>query len=46
MLCADATIIGVSKAFGGGMVVGGGQVQRRGVKEGSRRDGLAPANDR
>jgi hypothetical protein len=33
MLCADATIIGVTLAFGGGMVVEGGQVQRRGVKE-------------
>ena len=42
---ADATIIGVTLAFGGGIVVEGGQVQRRGVKEGSRRDGLAP-NDR
>ena len=45
MLCADATIIGGTLAFGGVMVVEGGQVQRRGVKEGGRRDELAPAND-
>jgi hypothetical protein len=45
MLCADSTIIGGTLAFGGGMVVEGGQVQRRGVKEGGRRDELAPAND-
>jgi hypothetical protein len=45
MLFADATIIGVTLAFGGGVVVEGGQVQRRGVKEGGRRDELAPAND-
>ena len=39
------TIIGGTLAFGGGMVVEGGQVQRRGVKEGGRRDDLAPDND-
>jgi hypothetical protein len=33
MLCADSTIIGGTLAFDGGMVVEGGQVQRRGVKE-------------
>ena len=36
---------GMTLALGGGMVVEGGQVQRRGVKEGGRRDELAPAND-
>ena len=45
-LCVDATIIGETLAVGGGMVVKGGQIQRRVVKEGSRRDELAPSNDR
>ncbi len=45
-MCADATIIGVTLAFGCGMVVEGGQVQRCGVKEGVCRDELEPVNDR